>query len=100
MHRLPIDLSKLPDLQILGKYDVNPHAYGYCSTCLTFFDYWRYGDTDFMCPDGCGTKLRQLTLIELAEALADCEEDGCFQEEFLHAVPLQPSLKERGDRTC
>jgi len=94
--KLPVDTSKLPDLRILNKYNVDSHAYGFCSTCNTFFDYWRDGDTDFTCPYGCGTRLRELTLIELAEALADCEEDGCFQEEFLHATPLQPSLKEEG----
>lgn len=93
MQKLPIDLTTLPDLQILTRYDVNPHAYGYCSACSTFFDYWRTGDTDFMCSYGCGTRLRELTSIELAEALASCEEDGCFREEFLHAIPLQPLLK-------
>jgi hypothetical protein len=99
MHKLPVDLSKLPDLQILDRYDVDPHAYGFCPTCSTFFDYWRYGETDFMCPYGCGTPLGELNPIELAEALANCEEDGCFEEEFLHATPLRPFLKEGEDRT-
>jgi hypothetical protein len=96
MLKLPVNLNKLPDLKILIKYDANPHSYGYCSICRTFFDYWRTGDADFMCPYECGTRLRELNSIELAEALASCEEDGCFQEDFLHAIPLRPLLKEKG----
>ena len=93
MLKLPVDTSKLPDLRILNKYNVDLHAYGFCSMCNAFFDYWRDGDTDFMCPYGCGTRLRELTPTELAEALADCEDDGCFQEEYLYAIPLMPKPK-------
>jgi hypothetical protein len=31
--------------------------------------------------------------MELAEVLAGCEEDGCFEEEFAYAVPLRPIPK-------
>lgn len=94
MLKLPISIKQLPDMQILAKYSVDPHAYGFCSGCDTFFDYWKYNENDFMCPNGCGTRLVELNPIELVEALADCEEDGCFEEEFLHAIPLRPSLKD------
>lgn len=87
------DLRRIPDLRILERYEINPHAYGYCEVCNTYFDYWRYGDDDFMCPYSCGTRLRELNPIELAEALTDCEEDKCFEEEYLYAIPLMPKPK-------
>jgi hypothetical protein len=80
-------------MHILERYEVDPHAYGYCSTCATYFDYWKYGDEDFMCPYDCGTRLRELNPIELAEALVNCEGDKCFEEEFLYSTPLMPKLK-------
>lgn len=94
MLKLSAHTNKLPDLKILSRYDVPPHAYGFCPECDTFFDYWRYGDTDFMCPYGCGTMLRELNPIELAEALGSCEQGGCFREEFLYATSLRPLSKQ------
>jgi hypothetical protein len=96
MRRLHVDMNKPPkppDMRILERYEVHPHAYGYCPKCNTLFDYWKYGETDFMCPYRCGGQLRELTPMELAEVLAGCEEDGCFEEEFAYAVPLRPTPK-------
>ena len=93
LHTTPDDARRLPDMRILERYQVDPHAYGFCPTCNCYFDYWKYGEQDFMCPYDCGTKLRLLNPVELAEALADCEEDGCFEEEVLYSTPLMPKLK-------
>jgi len=90
VRRLRVDMNKPPDMRILERYEVHPHAYGYCPKCNALFDYWKYGETDFKCPYRCGGQLRKLTLMELAEVLVECEEEGCFAEEFAYAVPLRP----------
>ncbi len=80
---------------ILDRYSVPKYAYGLCPGCNTFYDYWKYGETDFKCPSCQTTTLRELTPEELADALIDCEEDGCFKEEFAYSTPLMPVKKER-----
>jgi hypothetical protein len=77
-----------PDLTILHRYSVDPHAYGYCDTT---FDYWKYGETDFTCPYECGHTLRTLTPQELAAALAKCENDDSFQYPSTYPTPLRPT---------
>lgn len=89
----PNELPKHPDMSILERYEVDPHAYGHCEACDAYFDYWRYGETDFKCPWACGNMLRQLTPEELAKALADCEQDECFQGEYMYPTPLKPIPK-------
>jgi len=79
-------------LGILQRYEVPPHAYGYCRTCNTTHDYWKCGQTDYKCPS-CDGPLEELSPMEVAEALIDCERDGCFEEEFLYNTPLRPVLK-------
>lgn len=79
--------------EILQRYEVHPHAYGHCPKCHTYFDYWKYGETDFKCPS-CGNPLSELPPAEVAEALIDCEEQGCMEEEFVYRVPLRPVLRE------
>ncbi len=86
-------LHELRILEVLERYDVPRYAYGFCQTCQVFYDYWKYGENDFVCPGHCGNKLRELTADELAEALRDCERDECFKEEFLENLPLRPVLK-------
>ncbi len=86
-------LRQLRILEVLEKYDVPRYAYGFCQTCQVFYDYWKYGENDFVCPGHCGNRLRELAPDELAEALRDCERDGCFKEEFLGSLPLKPVLK-------
>lgn len=96
MHALSITKQSeqaLRKLRILQKYSVPRYAYGFCEACNVFYDYWKYGENDFVCPGHCGNKLREPTLLELAEALHDCERDGCFKEEFLQNLPLKPVLK-------
>ena len=87
------DQLRIPDLDIIRRYSVDPHAYGYCTECNEPFDYWKYGDTDYVCPYGCGTPLKEPTPAELAAALEGCEEDGCFEEEFTYPTPLKPVRK-------
>ena len=80
---------KLPDMRILKRYSVHPHAYGFCPKCGMYWDYWKYGLLDYSCPGGCGT-LEQLDPVQLAAALRSCEEGGCFAEDILTPTPLMP----------
>jgi len=93
MKRLRVSKQKLNQLAIVYKYETDPHAYGYCSKCNAIHDYWKYGKVDYMCPNDCGTKLRTLSLSELAETLDGCEKAGCFNDTFLQVLPLMPKLK-------
>jgi hypothetical protein len=85
-----------PDMTILTRYEVRQHAYGRCDLCEQTFDYWKYGEDDFMCPFHCGNPLRELTQTELAIALLNCEEDGCFSGDYSYGIPLKPMPKRLG----
>lgn len=94
MLKLYVSKRALARLAILQRYKVHPHAYGICPSCNTEHDFWKYACTreeieKFMCPGNCGP-LRELTPLELADALASCEREGCFEEEFLFSTPLCP----------
>jgi hypothetical protein len=80
-------------MSILKRYKVDSHAYGYCEACGAYFDYWRNKETDFLCPWACGNMLRQLTPEEMAKALADCEQNECFQGHYKDPTPFKPIPK-------
>ena len=95
MHKLPVSNEKkiVSDykrkMAILKRYVVPRYAYGFCPACNTLHDYWKCGENDFKCPS-CGQILVELMPIEIANALSDCEKDGCFDEEFFYSTPLRP----------
>lgn len=53
--------------------------YIYCEDCQMLVDFWKYdhniGDAGH---EGCNW--RYVTDEELAEAIEDCRENGCFEE--------------------
>jgi len=73
-------------------WEVSRQAYGYCPECGTYHDSWKEGD--FHCPY-CDRKLDELNPSKVREALQDCIDDGCFNEDFAYDTPLRPQIVER-----
>jgi hypothetical protein len=63
------------------KYRMTTEDYLYCNTCKSFCDLWKYGDVESAGHADCDW--RSVTKTELKECVEECEEDGCFEEEFL-----------------
>ena len=53
--------------------------YGICDDCNMGFDFWKYGDLESAGHEG--HKVREPTDEEYEEAVKQCLEDGCREEQ-------------------
>ena len=64
-----------------GNRKMTVKDYLYCEDCTMFVDLWKYDSLEDSGHEECRT--RNVTPEELKECVKECQENGCFEEEFL-----------------
>lgn len=65
-------------MTIKNKIQMTIKDFIYCKSCDTYFDLWKDRKSEHL-----KHNFRYVFKKELKECIKDCEDDGCFKEEFI-----------------